>query len=193
MGPLSVFFLSNFFIKTLYKFRPNSHFNIILPSTPGFLKCSLSFKFLHQIPVQALTYFSTLIVSSQQPLGPLSSLFPSNFFIKTIYTSRPNPQFNIILPSTPGIPKCSLSFKFLHQIPVQALIYFPTLIVSSQQPLGPLSALFPSNFFIKTLYTSRPNPQFNIILTSTNGYTKCFLSFKFLHQNTLHVQTKFPH
>ena len=134
-----------------------------------------------------LAKIPTLILSSHQPLGPLSVLFPSDFFIKTLYTPSQNPHLNIIFPSTPGTPKCSLSFKFVHQIPVQDLTKFPTIILSSQQPLGPQSVLFRSNFIIKTLYTSRPNPHFNIILTSTNGSPKCFLSLKFLHQNTLHV------
>ena len=120
LGPLSVLFPSDFFIKTLYK--------------------------LEQIP--------TLILISHQPLGPISVLFPSDFFIKTLYTPRQNPHFNIILPSKLGSPKCSVSFKFLHQIPVQALTNFPTLILSSHQPLGPLSVLFPSNFFTKSLCNS---------------------------------------
>ena len=129
----------------------------------------------------------SLILSSNQPLGPLSDLFPSDFFIKIPYMPRRNTHFNIILPSNVGSPKCSVSFKFLHQIHVQALTNFPTLILSSHQTLGPLSVLFPSNFFITTLYTFRSNPHINIILTSTPGYPKCSVSFKFLHQNTLHV------
>ena len=184
LGPLSVLFPSNFFIKTLYTSRPNPHFNIILPSNPGSPKCSLYFIFLHQIPVQALKNFPTLILpshqllgtlsvlfpsdyfinhsthldkirtlilSSHQPLGPLSVLFPSDFFIKTLYTPREYTHINIILPSSPGSPKCSLYFKFLHQNPVQALTNFPTLILSSHQTLGPLGVPFPSDFFIKTL------------------------------------------
>ena len=121
------------------------HINTILSSTRGSPKCSLSFKILHQIPVQILTNFPTLILSSHQPLGPLSVLFPSDFFMKALYTPRPNPNFNII------------------------------------------SVLFPSDFFIKTLYTPRPTPHFNIILHSTPGPPKCSLSFRFLHQNTLHT------
>ena len=133
-----------------------------------------------------LDQIPTFILSSHQTLGPLSVLFPSNFFIKTLYTSRPKPHFNIILPSTPGSTKYPLSFKFLHQIPVQALTIFPTLILTSHQPLGTPNVLFPSDFFIKTLYTPRQNPQFNIILPSTPGPTKSYLPFRFLHQKTLH-------
>ena len=120
LGPLSVLFPSDFFIKTLYK--------------------------LEQIP--------TLILISHQPLGPISVLLFSDFFIKTLYTPRQSPQFNIILPSNLGSPKCSVSFKFLHQIAVEALTNFPTLILSSHQPLGPLILLFTSNFFTKPLCKS---------------------------------------
>ena len=134
-----------------------------------------------------LDQIPTLILSSHQPLGPLSVLFPSDFFIKTHYMPRQNTYFNIILPSNLGSPKCSVSFKFLHQIPVQALTNFPTLILPSHQPLGGLSVLFSSDFFMKSLYTPRQNPHFNIILPSTPGPPKCSLSFRFFHQNTLHT------
>jgi len=129
----------------------------------------------------------TLILSSHQTLGSLSVLFPSDFLIKTLYMPRQNTLINIILPSNLGSPKCSVSFKFLHQIPVQELTNFPTLILSSHQPLGTLSVLFPSDFFIKTLYKPFQNTHFNIILPSNPGPHKCSLAFRFLHQNTLHT------
>ena len=134
-----------------------------------------------------LDQIPTLILSSHQPLGTLSVLFPLDFLIKTLYMPRQNTHFNIILPSNLGSPKCSVSFNFLHQIPVQALTNFPTLILPSHQPLGPISALLSSDFFIETLYRSRPNPHFKIILTSTPGFPKCSIIFRFLHRNTLHV------
>ena len=133
-----------------------------------------------------LVQIATLIISSHQNLGPLSVLFPSDFFIKTLYTSRPNPHFNIIIPSTPGPPKYSLSFRFL----IKTLYtprpnrQFNNILPSNS---GPLSFLFPSDFFTKTLYTSRPNTHFNIILPSNPGTPKCTLWFRFLHQNTLHT------
>ena len=105
---------------------------------------------------------------------------------------RQNTHFNIILPSNLGSPKCSVSFKFLHQIHVQALTNFPTLILSSHQTLGPLNVLFDSNFFITTLYTSRPNPRFNIILPSTAGSLSVLLPSDFFIK-TLYRSRPNPH
>ena len=186
LGLPSVLFRSDFFTKTLYTPRPFPYFNIILPSKPGSPKCSVSFRFLHQNPTR-LDPIPTLILSSHQTLGFSTVFFPSDSFIKTLKTPRQNTHFNIILPSNLGSPKCSVSFIFLHQTPVQVLTNFPTLILSFHQSLVPLSVLFPSDFFTKTLYTSRPNPHFNIILPSTPGSPKCSLYFRFLHQNTLHT------
>ena len=147
----------------------------------SFLQISSSKQSTHldQIP--------TLILSSHQPLGPLSVLFPSDLFIKTLNTPRQNNHLNIILPSNLGSPKFSVSFKIFLQIDVQALKNFPTFILLSYQPLGPLSVLFPSDFFIKTLYTPRQNLHFNIILPSNLGSPKRSISFRFLHKNNLHV------
>ena len=161
-----------------------------------------------------LDQIPTLILSSHQTLGPLSVLFPSDifiktlytprpnphfniilpsnsgprnvlipsdFFIKTLYTTRPNPHFNIILPSNSGPPKCSIpqisSSKHSTHLDI-----IPTLILSSYQTLSSLSVLFPSDFFIKTLYMPRQNTQFNIFLPTSLGSPNCSVSFKFLHQ-----------
>ena len=72
----------------------------------------ISLRFLTSKHSTQLDKIPTLILPSHQPLGTLSVLFPSDFFIKTLYKPRPNPHSNIILPSTPGPPKCSLSFSF---------------------------------------------------------------------------------
>ena len=150
MGPLSVLFPSDFFIKTLYTSRPNRHFNNIFPSNSGPPKCSIPQISSSKHSTQ-LDKIPTLILSSHQTLGSLNVLFPSDFFIKTHYMPKQNTQFNIIFPSSLGSTKCSVSFKFLHQIPVQALTNFPTIILSSNQPLGSLSIPFPSKFFTKSV------------------------------------------
>jgi len=150
LGPLSVLFPSDLSIKTLYTSRLNRHFNNILPSNSGPPKCSIP-QISSSKHSTHLDKIPTLILSSHQTLGSLSVLFHSDFFIETLYMPRQNTHINIILPSSLGSTKCSVSFKFLHQIPVQALTNFPTLILSSHQCLGPVSVLFPSDFFIKTL------------------------------------------
>jgi len=181
-----VLFPSDFFTKTLYTPRLFPFFNIILQTKPESPKCSVSFRFLHKKhkTPRPNSHFNIILPSK---LGYYNSPLSFRFFHQTLYTPRQNTHFNIILPSNLGSPKCSVSFKFLHQIPVQALTNLPTLILPSHQPLGPLSVLFPSDFFIKTFYTPRPNPHFNIILPSTSWHPKCSLSFRFLHQNTLHT------
>jgi len=68
-----------------------------------------------------LDHIATLIISSHQTLGPLSVLFPSDFFTKTLYKSRPNPHFNIILPTTPRPPKCSKTTTTIHTVNRQQL------------------------------------------------------------------------
>jgi len=138
-----------------------------------------------------LDQFATLIITSHQNLGPLSVLFPSDLFIKTLNKPRPNRHINNILPSKSGPPKYSLSYRFLHQNTAH-LDQITTLIITSHQILGPLSFLFPSDFFIKTLFTPRPNCHFNNNFPTNCGLPKCSLSFRFLYQNTLHVYTKSP-
>ena len=130
---------------------------------------------------------ATLIISSHQTLGPLSVLFPSDFFIKTLYTPRPNRHFNNKLPSNSRPPKSSLPFRFFHQNTLHKKDQIATLTISYHQTLGTLSVLFPTDFFTKTLYTPRPNCNFNNILPLNSGPPKCSLSFRFFHQNNLHT------
>ena len=126
------------------------------------------------------------IILSSNPGSPNYSL--SFKFLHQILVQTLNifPHINIIFPSTPG----TLSVLFPSDFFIKALYrtnQIPTLILSSNQSLGPLSVLLTSDFFIKTLYTFRPNPHFNIILPSIPEPAKCSLSFRFLHQNTLHT------
>jgi len=117
---------------------------------------------------------------------PLSVLFPSDFFIKTLYTPKPNRHINNILPSHSRhlsvlFLQISSSKKSTH------LAQITTLIITSHHTLGTLSVLIPSDFFTKTLYTPRPNRHFNNILPSKSGTPKCSLTFRFIQQNTLHT------
>jgi len=163
----------------------------MLPSKPGSPKCSVSFRYIHQITTR-LDPITTFILYSHQNLGFSTVLFTSDFFIKTLYKPRQNTHFNIILPSNLGYPKGSVYFKLYHQTPVLALTNFPPLILYSHQPLGPLSVLFPSDFFIKTLFTPRPNRHFNNILPS-NSVPLSVLFHSDFFIKTLYTSRPNPH
>ena len=78
---------------------PDDPFNIVLPSTPGSSKCFF--------PSDLLTIVRHLSLSWT---NSIQSIPPTSHFLKI--------HLIIILPSTPGSPKWSLSHKFPHQNPV---------------------------------------------------------------------------